>query len=69
MPAAWTDKDERQYEHVKDSERKEGRPMKRAKAIAAATVNKRRSAEGRAKKGQAARKGQAAKKRTAKRSR
>ena len=47
MPAQWTDKDERQYEHIKDSERKEGRSTKRAKQIAAATVNKRRSAQGR----------------------
>lgn len=49
MPQAWTDKDERQYEHIKASEKKEGRSLKRAKAIAAATVNKRRSAEGRTK--------------------
>ena len=50
MPSAWTDKDERQYDHIKSSERKEGRSLKRAKEIAAATVNKRRSAEGRTKK-------------------
>lgn len=50
MPTAWTDKDERQYEHIKSSERKEGRSLKRAKSIAAATVNKRRRAEGRTKK-------------------
>ena len=62
MPSAWTDKDERQYEHIKDSEKKEGRSVKRAKQIAAATVNKRRSAEGRTKKKRAA-------KRSAKRSR
>jgi hypothetical protein len=49
MPKAWTDKDERQYEHIKDSERKEGRSMKRSKQIAAATVNKRRKSEGRTK--------------------
>lgn len=49
MPHAWTDKDERQYEHIKDSERKEGRSMKRSKQIAAATVNKRRKSEGRTK--------------------
>jgi hypothetical protein len=49
MPKAWTAKDERQYEHVKDSERKEGRSMKRSKQIAAATVNKRRKSEGRTK--------------------
>jgi len=49
MPRAWTAKDERQYEHIKDSERKEGRSMKRSKQIAAATVNKRRKSEGRTK--------------------
>jgi hypothetical protein len=49
MPARWTAKDERQYEHIKWGERKAGRSMKRSKQIAAATVNKRRSAEGRTK--------------------
>ena len=49
MPQAWSAKDERQYEHIKDSEKKEGRSMKRAKQIAAATVNKQRKAEGRTK--------------------
>jgi hypothetical protein len=47
MPARWTEKDERQYEHIKASEKKMGRSLKRSKAIAAATVNKRRTAEGR----------------------
>lgn len=49
MPQAWTSKDERQDEHIKDSEKKEGRSLKRAKQIAAATVNKRRASEGRTK--------------------
>ena len=49
MPQAWSAKDERQYEHIKDSEKKEGRSAKRAKQIAAATVNKQRRAEGRTK--------------------
>jgi hypothetical protein len=49
MPQAWSDKDERQYEHIKDSEKKEGRSTKRAKQIAAATVNKQRTSEGRTK--------------------
>lgn len=49
MPRAWTAKDERQYEHIKDSEKKEGRSTKRSKQIAAATVNKRRKAQGRTK--------------------
>ncbi len=47
MPSAWTDKDERQYEHIKRGEIRLGRSTRRAKAIAAATVNKRRSKEGR----------------------
>jgi hypothetical protein len=47
MPTSWTNKDERQYEHIKDSERKQGRSLKRSKEIAAATVNKTRSKEGR----------------------
>ena len=47
MPRAWSDKDERQYEHVKDSERQRGRSTKRAKEIAARTVNKTRREAGR----------------------
>jgi hypothetical protein len=35
-----SDKEQRMYEHVKDSELKQGRSTKRAKAIAAATVVK-----------------------------
>ena len=50
MPEEWSKKDERQYEHVKDSEEERGRGEKRAKQIAAATVNKPRSKEGRTKK-------------------
>ncbi len=33
-------KEERQYEHIKESALKRGYPAKRAKEIAAATVNK-----------------------------
>lgn len=47
MPREWSDKDERQYEHVKSSELKQGRSGRRARQIAAATVNKQRSSEGR----------------------
>ena len=36
----------RQYEHIKDSAVKKGRSTKRAKQIAAATVNKQRSEKG-----------------------
>jgi len=47
MPSTWTTQDERQYEHIKDSERKQGRSLSRSKEIAAATVNKQRGKEGR----------------------
>ena len=40
-------KDERQYEHIKDSEQERGASEDRAKEIAARTVNKRRREEGR----------------------
>ena len=43
-----SDKEQRMYEHVKESELKQGRPAKRAKAIAAATVNKHHSDKGHA---------------------
>jgi hypothetical protein len=46
MPA-WSKKDERQYEHVKESERERGRAESRAEEIAARTVNKHRRIEGR----------------------
>jgi hypothetical protein len=49
MPQAWSSKDERQYEHIKEGEKKLGRSAKRAKQIAAATVNKQRKSEGRTK--------------------
>jgi hypothetical protein len=42
----WSAKRERQYEHVRDSERKRGRSSKRAKEIAARTVNKERARTG-----------------------
>ena len=45
---AWSAKRERQYEHVKESERKQGRSEKRAKEIAARTVNKERARSGEA---------------------
>jgi hypothetical protein len=46
MPKAWSKKDERQYEHIKESAQKRGKGT-RAKEIAARTVNKQRRAEGR----------------------
>jgi hypothetical protein len=45
---AWSAKRERQYEHIKESERKQGRSPKRAKEIAARTVNKERARAGEA---------------------
>jgi hypothetical protein len=47
MPqSAWSSKRERQYEHIKESEKKQGRSTKRAKEIAARTVNKERARHG-----------------------
>jgi hypothetical protein len=43
---AWSSKRERQYEHIKDSEKKQGRSTGRAKEIAARTVNKQRAQSG-----------------------
>ena len=45
---AWSNKRERQYEHIKESEKKQGRSTKRAKEIAARTVNKERARTGEA---------------------
>ncbi len=39
-------KRERQYEHIKDSERQQGASLKRAEEIAARTVNKERARSG-----------------------
>ena len=50
MPKAWSNKDERQYEHVRKSEKQKGRSSKRAREIAGRTVNKQRKREGRTKK-------------------
>jgi hypothetical protein len=46
---AWSSKRERQYEHVKESAKKRGASTKRAKEIAARTVNKERARRGEAK--------------------
>ena len=45
---AWSNKRERQYEHIKESEKKQGASTKRAKEIAARTVNKERARSGEA---------------------
>ena len=50
MPPAWSKKRERQYEHIKESEMERGHSTKRAKEIAARTVNKVRSRKGETKK-------------------
>jgi hypothetical protein len=47
MPKAWSAKDERMYEHVKDGEIERGRTPRKATEIAARTVNKQRREEGR----------------------
>jgi hypothetical protein len=49
MPKEWSAKRERQYEHIKESAKEQGRSTKRAKQIAAATVNKERARSGEAK--------------------
>jgi plasmid stabilization system protein ParE len=44
---AWSAKDERKYEHIKDSQLDSGTSEDRAEEIAARTVNKQRREEGR----------------------
>jgi hypothetical protein len=43
---AWTAKRERQYEHIKENEQGRGRSEDTAERIAAATVNRTRTAKG-----------------------
>ncbi len=51
MPQSkWSDKRERQYQHIKDSVRSRGTGKGRAEEIAARTVNKERAQHGEAKK-------------------
>jgi len=47
MPRGWSDKDERKYEHIKESAQERGTNTDRAKEIAARTVNKDRREQGR----------------------
>jgi plasmid stabilization system protein ParE len=47
MPEAWSDKDERKYEHIKDGYLKDGKSEDEAEEIAARTVNRDRREEGR----------------------
>lgn len=46
MPKSWTNKEERMYKHIVDSEKDEGASTRRAKEIAARTVNKTRRERG-----------------------
>jgi hypothetical protein len=48
MPKAWTDKQEREYRHIRDSEESRGASERRAEEIAARTVNKNRAQSGQA---------------------
>jgi hypothetical protein len=45
---AWSNKRERQYQHIKESAKDQGASTKRAKEIAARTVNKERARSGEA---------------------
>lgn len=49
MPRPWSDKRERQYEHIKDGLRDRGEDEATAEEIAARTVNKERARAGEAK--------------------
>jgi hypothetical protein len=49
MPRSWTDKQERKYEHIKESQRERGSSESRAEEIAARTVNKERARTGQSK--------------------
>ena len=52
MPqGAWSPKRERQYKHIKESEREAGRSEDRAEEIAARTVNQQRADAGETKSG------------------
>ena len=47
MPSTWTEKQERKYEHIREeTQRDQGASPKRAKEIAARTVNKERAQKG-----------------------
>jgi hypothetical protein len=47
MPEGWSDRDERKYEHIRESSVESGKGEAKAKEIAARTVNKARREEGR----------------------
>ncbi len=47
MPSKWSEKDERQYKHIKETNLDRGMSEDRAEEIAGRTVNKQRRKEGR----------------------
>lgn len=49
MPREWTDKQERKYQHIVESERERGVSTDLSKEIAARTVNKERARKGQSK--------------------
>src|SRR3954467_4631272 len=49
MPNAWSNKRERQYDHIEESLEERGTPKRKAKENAARTVNKERARKGEAK--------------------
>jgi plasmid stabilization system protein ParE len=49
MPRQWSDKEERQYRHIRDSAKERGTNEDRAEEIAARTVNKERARKGKTK--------------------
>jgi hypothetical protein len=51
VPRQWSDKRERQYEHVKESYEERGRSSEKAEELAARTVNKGRAKKGKTKSG------------------
>lgn len=53
MPRSWSDKRERQYEHIKDSLEERGKSEDVAEEIAARTVNKERARAGESKEASA----------------
>jgi plasmid stabilization system protein ParE len=56
MPRSWSDKDERQYEHITESYEERGRSEDKAEELAARTVNKERREAGETKAQRARRK-------------
>ncbi|HEV8671770.1 MAG TPA: hypothetical protein VGS01_13660 [Candidatus Limnocylindria bacterium] len=56
----WSEKRERQYEHIKENEQERGRSEGTAERIAAATVNRTRTAKGETKDPKSARERNAA---------